>query len=289
MPRVTVVIPTYNQAHFVTEAINSVLNQTFQDFEIIVVDDGSTANTKEALKKFAGKIEYIYQENRGNAVARNTGIQNTKGEFIAFLDHDDSWLPDKLSIQMDAFSKNNGVGLVYTDCVAYDEEKELPKGDRDYYSGWVFKHLFRRFFALPSGVVCKKECFDKCGLFDESFPTSNDYDMWLRISTEYKFLFIDQPLFKRRIHSDNLGSVAIELRLADKKILEKTYLQFKDSMKISKSFHRKRMSKLCKRIAQDYYRQTDMKKAREFYREAIKYAPGRINYCFRLAKTYFRP
>lgn len=289
IPKVSVIIPTYNRAHFVIEAIESVLNQTFQDFEIIVVDDGSTDNTREALKKFGSKIRYTYQENRGVAAARNTGIRAAKGEFIAFLDHDDLWLPDKLSIQMDAFSKNKEVGLVYTDCVAFDKEGKLPKGDRIRPSGWVFKQLFRRPFGLLTGVVCKKECFNKCGLFNESFFTSDDYDMCLRISTKHKFLFIDQPLFRRRVHSHSLGTVLPMMRLEHKKILEKTYSQFKDSMKISNLFYRKRMSKQCKRIAQDYYNKGDTKKAREFYLKAIKYTPYRINYCFRLAKTYLRP
>lgn len=288
IPKVSVVIPTYNQARFVVEAIESVLNQTFQDLKIIVVDDGSTDDTKEALKKFGSKICYIYQENQGDAAARNTGIRAAKGEFIAFLDHDDLWLPDKLSIQMDAFSKNKEIGLVYTDYVVFGQGREPSKSDKVRYSGWVFNQLFKHIFILSSGVVYKKECFNNCGLFDETFSVSSDYDMWLRISAEYKFLFIDRPLFKRRMHSANLSSMPIKAILEPSKILTKIYFQFKDSMKISKHLYRKRMSKMYKRIAQRYYNQGDMQKAREFYFGAMKYTPYRVNYFFRLLKTYFK-
>ena len=109
MPKVSVIIPTYNRSKYVTKAIDSVLAQTYRDFEIIVVDDGSTDNTKEVLKPYTDRIKYLYQENTGVSAARNAGIRAAGGQWIAFLDSDDEWLPEKLSIQMDYLSRHNEI------------------------------------------------------------------------------------------------------------------------------------------------------------------------------------
>src|SRR5690349_3602213 len=100
MPKVSVIIPTYNRAQFIARAVDSVLEQTYKDFEIIVIDDGSSDNTQEILKAYEGKIRYVYQQNKGISAARNRGIQEAKGEYIAFLDSDDVWKPEKLSVQV---------------------------------------------------------------------------------------------------------------------------------------------------------------------------------------------
>src|SRR4030042_587586 len=122
MPKVSVIITTYNRVHFVCEAIDSVLNQTFKDFEIIVVDDGSTDNTKEALKRYSKNIFYIYQSNKGRSQARNTGLKVAKGDYIAFLDDDDIWVPHKLEKQVAFMDSNPNIGLVHTITEVIDEE-----------------------------------------------------------------------------------------------------------------------------------------------------------------------
>ncbi len=111
MPKVSVIIPTYNRAHFLCEALDSALSQTFKDFEIIIVDDGSTDNTKQVLEKYGSRIYYIYQENKGRAEARNTGIRRAKGEHIAFLDDDDIWLPNKLEKQVFFLDARPDIGI----------------------------------------------------------------------------------------------------------------------------------------------------------------------------------
>ena len=165
-PKVSVIIPTYNRAHLVGRAIRSVLNQTYQDFEIIVVDDGSTDNTEEVVKSFNDpRIRYIrHEENKGAAAARNTGIKAAKGKFIAFQDSDDEWLPKKLEKQMEAFDNASPkVGVVYTgfwsiegNVKRYSLNKEIVHKEGDIHS----QILQGNFIGTPAAVV-KKACFKK--------------------------------------------------------------------------------------------------------------------------------
>ena len=122
MKKVTIIIPAYNAAPFIERAINSVLSQTYTDYEIVIIDDGSTDNTKETLLKYQNRIKYIYQENQGVAIARNTAILNTSSEFLAFLDSDDEWLPKKLELQMRLMKNNKDIDLVHTNDICISEQ-----------------------------------------------------------------------------------------------------------------------------------------------------------------------
>src|SRR5437867_1708261 len=122
MPKVSIVIPTYNYGRYVVEAVESVLNQSFQDREVIVVDDGSTDDTRERLERFRGRIRYIYQRNKGLPAARNTGIRAARGAYVAFLDSDDLWLPEKLALQVPILDTRQQVGMVYTDAHLFDDQ-----------------------------------------------------------------------------------------------------------------------------------------------------------------------
>ena len=133
MKKVTIIIPTYNSSPFIGKAIDSVLAQTYTDYEIILVDDGSTDNTKEILEKYQDNITYILQPNQGVAIARNTGIRNSESEYIALLDSDDEWLPEKLELQMRTIEKNNDVGLVHTNDIQISEEGNV-------YGSWQWYH-----------------------------------------------------------------------------------------------------------------------------------------------------
>lgn len=208
MPAVSVVIPAYNCQDFIATAVDSALRQSYKDFEIIAVNDGSTDNTKNILEKFKDKIKIIDQANGGPASARNTGVLNAMGEYIAFLDQDDAWFPEKLEMQMGLFGRDNGLGLVCSDAYIIDG-KVFDKSDHSparYFTasppsrGNVFAELFSKSFIATSTVIVRKSCFDKAGLFDPALTPIEDYDRWLRISFFYKVDFVDKPLVKYRDH-----------------------------------------------------------------------------------------
>ena len=208
-PTVSVIIPTYNRAHLIGKAVKSVLSQTYQDFEVIVVDDGSTDNTGEIVKSFNNFIiRYIsYSDNRGVSAARNTGIKNCQGEYIAFLDSDDEWLPEKLNKQMKIFeSESSEVGVVYTGDYYVDEkDKEIKKVHIPRKKGYIYEDLLKAEGGLYlSTVLVKKECFTKVGLFDEDFPAREDLDMWIRIAKYYKFRYVEDLLVVCRTHLNQI-------------------------------------------------------------------------------------
>lgn len=203
-PMISVIIPTYNRAHLVGRAIQSVLDQTYRDFEIIVVDDASIDNTEEVVAGFNdGRIRYIRRrENRGGSAARNTGIKEAKAKFIAFLDSDDEWLSDKLRKQMDRFKiSSKKVGVIYCGrCRVWDETQEVAERVIPSLRGDLFVNLLMGCFVQGSTPVIRRDCFRKTGLFDEALPSNHDWDMWIRLSRYYEFDFIPQVLVKYHLH-----------------------------------------------------------------------------------------
>ena len=207
MPHVSVIIPTYNRVSFLEEAIQSVLSQDFKDFELVVVDDGSTDGTRQTLKRYADSIAILHQENRGVSSARNTGIKHSQGVYIAFLDSDDLWLPGKLSTQV-AFFETHPQALI-----CQTEEIWLRKGVRvnprkvhKKYSGEIFEHCLSLCRVSPSSAMIRRTLFDEVGLFDEDLPACEDYDLWLRAACRYPIYLIDKPLIiKRGGHPDQLS------------------------------------------------------------------------------------
>jgi glycosyltransferase involved in cell wall biosynthesis len=203
-PKVSIIIPTYNRAHLLVRAIRSVLNQTFQDFELIVVDDASIDNTQEIVKAFGeGRIKYIkHKENKGGSAARNTGIKLSKGIYIAFLDDDDEWLPTKLEKQIDRFRKSSDrVGLVYSWAEIIDDKGNLIMKFHSTKKGKVLREIFKGNFIPSSTVIVKKSCFDKVGLFDESFTSCQDREMWTRIASKYEVEVVPEYLARHHRHS----------------------------------------------------------------------------------------
>jgi len=211
MPKVSVVIPTHNRAEFVKAAIQSVLNQTYQDFEIIVVDDASKDATAEAVNSFQdGRIQYVRHEtNKGEAGARNTGVMNAIGQFVAFLDDDDEWLPEKLEKQVNLFRGSSPIiGVVYTGVIEIEASTGRIIGQRiPVKRGDIFKDLAtNNWIGAPSSVLLKRECFNKVGLFDENIDYGLDYDMWIRISKKFHFEYIEEPLVKYHVHENKLST-----------------------------------------------------------------------------------
>ena len=204
MPKVSVIIPTHNRAEFLRSAVKSVLNQTFQDFEIVIIDDASKDHTQEVIANFNDtRIKVIHnQVSKGAAGARNIGLINTSGEYIAFLDDDDEWLPEKLKIQTCLLDNSPPeVGGIYT----YSFIKEKVSGRVLSIWNYEIKDFSNENVVTTSSVLLRRECFGKCGLFDENMPTGSDYDMWIRISEKFSFEIIKDALVNYYIHENRLS------------------------------------------------------------------------------------
>jgi len=216
MLKISIVIPTYNCAKYICEAINSVINQTYKNVEIIVVDDGSTDNTREILKPYidSKKIRYFYEENSGPAKAKNKGIRIADGEYIAFLDSDDMWLPDKLKSQMDFFRSHPNIKAVHCDLDFFNADNILNNifdKKRLIQEGWIFEdYLLLRSWVFLSCLLVRKTVLDTIGLFNESLYTAEDTNLILRIAKKYRFGFVDKILVKRRMHGKNLSQIGVE-------------------------------------------------------------------------------
>ena len=212
-PLITVIIPTYNYGRFIGETISSILAQTYENLEVIVVDDGSKDNTRQIVESFGEGVRYIYQENAGVSAARNNGIRNSKGEFIAMLDADDIWLPYKLDKQMEFFEKNPSVGVVccQTECINKDGEVLSRRNRKDHPDRKKLYEdlLFHNRVGGGSVGLIKKECFDKVGLFDErpEFKAVEDWDMWIKLAKIYHIRMLQEVLVQVRAGDYNLSSV----------------------------------------------------------------------------------
>ena len=210
LPLVSVIIPTYNRGWVVKEAIDSVLDQDFSDYELIVVDDGSNDNTREILEAYGKAIRVLQQSNRGVSVARNRGIAEAAGRLIAFLDSDDLWLPRKLTTQVKFFEENADAVINQTQEIWIRNGLRVnPKKRHHKFSGMIFERSLALCLVSPSAVMIKKSLFDAVGVFDEQLPACEDYDLWLRVSCRYPVHLMDTPLvIKRGGHDDQLSKAA---------------------------------------------------------------------------------
>ena len=225
-PNLSVLLPTYNRAKLVGKAIASVLAQTYGDFELLVLDDGSEDDTDHVVNGFADpRLRYLRLVHRGAAAAENVGLSRARGRFVAFLDDDDEWLPEKLQVQVAAFADQPAsTGVVYTarwllrhGRVAYGPSPDiLRKG------GWIHSEIVARRTFVP--LVCamvRRECFDVVGGFDEDLPTSNDYDLWIRMSRLYRFEHIPRALVRVHATPGSLSTTPARIVEARRKLLAK--------------------------------------------------------------------
>lgn len=207
MPTVSIIIPTYNRSALLKQALQSCLDQTFRDFEIIVVDDGSTDDTRKMVERLnSPQIVYIHQPNRGRSRARNRALSKARGRYIAFLDSDDMYLPEKLAVQVKALDENPSYSAAYTSAFNIDVDGNFHPYVYDATAGgWIYKEIALYIpltICLPT-VMVRKEVFDKVGLFDPKLSRFEDTDMWRRIAKISPYLSIPQPLCKIRYHEGN--------------------------------------------------------------------------------------
>jgi glycosyltransferase involved in cell wall biosynthesis len=216
-PLVSVIIPTYNSAGFIAQAVQGVLAQTYRCYEVIVIDDGSTDETQEVLRQFGGQIRYHRQENRGVSAARNEGIKIAQGEYVCLLDADDIWAPDKLKVQVDFMTAHRTLGLAFADAEECEERKVLMPSilaTSTFYSDIVsqiplrdaFGKLLMANFIPTSSVMIKRDCFSKTGLFDEDLQVAEDRDMWLRVAADFEMGCLPMKVATKRSHGANIST-----------------------------------------------------------------------------------
>ena len=284
-PIISVIIPTYNRAYLIGKAIKSVLNQTYQDFEIIVIDDGSTDNTKETVKSFNNfKIRYIcHTNNQGVSVARNTGIRASRGKYIALLDSDDEWLPEKLDKQIKVFkSEFPEVGVVYSNVLYIDESgKNMNKlRNPKKVEGYIYEDLLGgNYVGTPSTLLIKKECFNQVGLFDDLLNAENDWDMWIRIAKYYRFALIKIPLVKYRFHSNRISNNP-ELKII---MANRILVKYANVLEKRRGVH----SKHYFNIGNRFYHMGKMKEGQRYLLKAISLYPFSIRYYICIVGSLF--
>jgi glycosyltransferase involved in cell wall biosynthesis len=204
---VSIIIPTYNRKQFLKEAIDSVLFQTFQDFEVIVVDDGGNGYPEIRLSGDPGKVKLFNRPHRGVAAARNFGVSVSSGKYIAFLDSDDLWAKNKLEKQLAYLQGNPQYKICYTNERWIRNSKHLNQMRKHRkHHGWIFDKCLPLCIISCSSIVMEREIFSELGGFDESLPVCEDYDLWLRMSLRYPIAYLDEKLIvKRGGHSDQLS------------------------------------------------------------------------------------
>lgn len=208
LPRVSVIIPNYNYANYLAEAIDSVLAQTYSNIEIIVVDDGSTDNSARILENYTGKIKCIFQQNQGVSAARNNGVAQSSGELLAFLDADDVWLPTKVEEQVRVFIENPKIGIVHTGYVTVGADGAEIQEFNDGGSGRLVKEflLFEEptILAGCSGAIVKRTLFNEVLGFDRALMTAADWDLFRRVATKCIVGFCPKILLRYRLHGSNM-------------------------------------------------------------------------------------
>jgi glycosyltransferase involved in cell wall biosynthesis len=225
MPEVSVVIPTYNAARFLPQAIGSVLGQTYRDLEVVVVDNDSTDETPELMAGYGAPVRYFRQDNRGPAGSRNRGLAESRGRWVAFLDADDAWLPEKLARQMEALRGSPSHRACYTAFTFTDQDLSPLSTQRSHRQGTALEDLLTlgNVIGTPSTVLFERRLHEEVGGFDPALSYGADWDLWIRLARRTEFLYVDEPLVQYRQHGGNMSRDVALLESDSVRLLEKAY------------------------------------------------------------------
>jgi len=279
-PKVSVIIPVYNGEQYIAQAIKSALSQTYNNVEVLVINDGSTDNTYTKIKPWLPSVKYVYQENKGLAAARNTGIRNSTGELIGFLDHDDLWLPEKLEIQVNYLLKHKDISLVHSKTeMKYEGNIErIPDPPLSKAIDKCFKELFFRNQIAGATVLLKKSCLDQIGLFDERMFFGEDYELWLRMSRFFLIGYIDRVLYLYRQHSSNMSTNFERALLGEIKVIETILIKFPEIyQELGDSVVKNRLYGLYHRMANFYSYLDKRESARQYYWKVLTIRPAKLD------------
>lgn len=258
-PQVSIVIPSYNSEAYIRETLDSILGQTFRDFEVLVVDDGSTDRTCDIVATYGISVRLITQKNSGVCAARNRGIEQARGQYICLVDHDDYWFPHKLSRQIEKLQEHPDVGVVFSWFQYWEADSDgrfpnpssidlskYPDGVSEKYSGWIYHEFLLDCWMQTSTATFRREVFERCGTFDESLPFGEDWDLWIRISRQYQFLMLERPdtLYRQHAQQGNrvVRPIDYRTRLLSNSV-EKWGLNSPDGRGLPKEVFNRQLSK----------------------------------------------
>lgn len=292
MPRVSVIIPTYNRSHLVREAIESVLQQTYTDFEALVVDDGSTDNTSSVVKQIPdSRVRYYYKDNGGQSSALNLGLTKAKGNYIAYLDEDDLWPPHYLESAVGQLDANKKYGATYTRVIELHPDgskREMSSSER-YRSGWITKYFFDFSPCLMPSATCFRKSVWKDIFWDEALKRSPDYDVFLRISTKTQFLFVPNTFIIKRIMPDSLSSTADPIGIIDGvHSLERFYFHFGGNKYASRKAANRKISHRYRKAAKISQTFGNRHAAIFLFKRAIRYYPVDLRLYVNLIKALLK-
>jgi glycosyltransferase involved in cell wall biosynthesis len=290
MKRVSVIVPAFNRSDLTVRTIKSILDQRYENIEVLVVDDGSTDDTAKKLEQFGSSIIYLYKINGGACSARNLGIKNATGDYLAFIDCDDIYYDDKVSKCVEYLEKRPSFGFVQTAIHLIDDDDKVVGSfspSSKMATGWIAEKLILGDFISNPTVIARKECFDNVGLFDESIFMPADWDMWLRMAEKYQAGYINEPLSGYRI-TNGYTIAHLQTNLKEEiYVLEKTFKRGK--IKISRNLKRKSYANMYYRIGKLYGAGGDIKKSHDFFQKAIKLDLGDIKIIVHFLLSMFWP
>jgi glycosyltransferase involved in cell wall biosynthesis len=294
-PKVSVVIPAFNSARYIREAIESVFDQDYCDYEIIVIDDGSTDSTLNIVKSYSSRINILTQDHKGPGAARNLGVHHAQGDYIAFLDSDDIWLYDKLRTQVAVLDAEPNLSFVCSEAFVFtDDDGVIDLWQKDPNVTESFECLLENNFITTLTVLMRRSCFKAVKGFDERLLNAQDYDLWLRLTmNKYKFKYICKPLAKYRRHQMN------NTRNTDQRVRSyELLLKKKDiwmHMPIFKK--RKRLAGISYGFANTYLSNKQYSKAARFYLKSVLYHPAagyiffpasvHASYLYKIFRAYY--
>jgi len=298
MPLITAIITTFNRAQFLEKAVKSILTQTFENFELLVLDNSSTDNTQEIVKGFNDKrIKYIKHKPIGISAARNLGVKKASGEFIAFLDDDDEWLPNKLQNQIDIFKKNKlDAALVYGGFVWINEKNKIIGKHLPALRGYILKELLSQkdyFTGSASNPMIRKSVFKNIGYYNKNVLTGEDWEFYLRLSQKFKIDFTNKFVVKIKQHSGSrLGDKLLEAAELELLVLKNYSEIFKNNPRLKSLYLQKIGGKFC-RISQPQKGRIYLKKAIRVYPlNYLAYGQYLLSFlgdsCYKTAHKFYR-
>jgi glycosyltransferase involved in cell wall biosynthesis len=304
-PLVSVVMPTYNCARYIGDAVESVLAQDFKDRELIVIDDGSSDGTDQVLRKFGSQLRYMQQKNRGEPAARNAAIRAAHGKYIAFLDADDLWLPGELGVQVEFLEKRPDVGMTFTDALLFDQQKVLCHSwtaQRDGFkagqalapggtlAGWFYRELAMQNFITVSSTVFRRSAYDVVGPFEETYLTGTDHHYWLRLAARYPIGYIHRVLVKKLVRPEGLIEENFERSyLNEIRLLQEAATWPGHFEKVGRREWRRRLGELNGRLAWRYFHIGELARARSRFLTSLAWWPWRAHPYLYLPFTFLPP
>ena len=271
MSTVSVCIPTYNRKDYLKETLESVFAQSYGDYEVVVVDDGSSDGTREMIESMEKPIRYLWQPNQGDAQARNRLIEEARGKYITFLDSDDLLFPDSVQRLFSAIERNGKEACSYGPYIRIDKNgKTLDAQREELPSGNITVALFQRIWVHSCGSMFPKKALIDIGKFDASFPVCSDYCAWLKLSLRYPFIALQSPTFKRRRHGGNLSSVTSSKIAAELRVLRNFYEKEGGKNVVPLRIARKRFAKENHRAGKAAWEEGNRTAARAYFEASLK-------------------